>query len=486
MKNLGKIILLFTLCLPLLAEVKVSVDKAQVTRGENVRLTMRITGEGEVQIVPFDTLCGVEVQGRMQSRKEIFSNGKRAIELSLIYGFMPEKSCVIEPLSVSVAGKEYKTEAINITVSKMSISKNEPFLVEMQTRKKSVYVGEPFEMQVAFKQLKDMDVLAESISLADTKNIWIKSEYKGKGFLKEGYATRNNMYALSAQQSGKLNLGPLRWDVRIRSHEKDYWGTWMARAKTRAVFSNELEIDVKPLPDGIELVGDLSIQATVDKNEINAGEAVNVTILVKGRTNIEDIQAFDLHLQGAQAFKEEPTLKHLLEDGKYVGVFTQKLALVAQRDFTIPSFELRYMDVETDSVITVQSEPIEIKVLNAAPLVKEELKISRPEVEAVSQDKRFESSALTLLQGALIFLGGLVLGLILSMIQWKKMLNTEKSKQTVSAKESKEVLQLLMGNMQGDVEIEDLVQKLSENLYEGKSHVIDKKRLKEIVRKLQA
>lgn len=486
MKNLGKIILFFALSLPLLAEVKVSVDNDKVTRGENVTLTLSITGEGEVKIVPFDRLCGVDVQGRMQSRKEIFSNGKRAIELSLMYAFMPEKSCVIEPLSVSVGGKEHKTEPINITVSKMSISKNEPFIVKLDTDKKSVYVGEPFEMKVGFQQLKNMDVLAESISLTDSKNIWIKSEHKGKGYLQDGYARRDNIYAISAQQSGKLNLGPLRWDLQIRSHAKDYWGTWMTSAKRRAVFSNELEIDVKPLPEGVDLVGDINIEATVDKSEINAGEAVNVTITVKGRANVEDIHAFDLHLQGAQAFKEEPTLKHMLEDGKYVGLFTQKLALVAQRDFTIPSFELRYMDVETDSVITIQSEPIKIKVLNPIPLVKEELKISRPEIEAVKEEKSFESSALTLVQGIFLFLGGVVLGLILSLIPWHKIRHKEKSKQSISAKESKEVLQLLMGNMQDNGEIEELVQKLSENLYEGKSHAIDKKRLKAIVKRLQA
>ena len=256
-----------------------------------------------------------------------------------------------------------------------------------------------------------------------------------------------------------------------------------ASSKTRTVFSQELDIEVKPLPEGVELVGELDIEVNVDKKEINAGEAVNVTIEVKGAANIEDIPVFDIHVDGAQAFEEEPKIKHFLEDGKYYGSFIQKSALVAERDFTLPAFELRYMDVRTDSVKTIRSKAIDIKVLNPAPLIKEELKISRPAEEVKNADRR--SGVLTLLQGTLLLLGGFVLGLIASMIPYRRLLGQEKSKHPVPPKESKEVLRLLMSNMDGDQEIESLVEKLSENLYEGKDHEIDKKSLKKILKKLQ-
>lgn len=466
------------------ADIKVSVDKSQITRGERVTFTLSVTGAGEVRIPPLDELCGYSIEGRMQSRKDVFSNGKRAQEMSLMYEFMPQKSCIIEPFSVTVNDKEEMTEAINITVSKMSISINEPFMVQLETDKTSIYVGEPFEMKVKFKERQNMDSVGESISLPESKNIWIKSEYKGQAFVKEGYTTRQNMYALSAQQSGELSLGPLRWDVKVRSRSRDSWGMVYATAKTRTVFSNELGIEVKPLPEGIDLVGKLEILVKVDKKEVNAGEAVNLTIEVKGRANIEDIQVFDIHVPGAQAFKEDPKISHYLQEGKYFGSFIQKLAIVAERDFTIPSFELRYMDVETDMIKNINSEIIDIKVINSAPEVKEELKISRPDEEI--KDVNVQGNALNLLQGVLLLVGGFILGLIISMIPWKKFITTEKTKHTVSAKVSKEVLQLLMSNMDSDPEIERLVQKLSENLYEGKSNKIDKKRLKEIVKTLQA
>jgi hypothetical protein len=292
------------------------------------------------------------------------------------------------------------------------------------------------------------------------------------------------MYAMSAQQSGKLSLGPLRWDIKVRSRTRDYWGTFLASAKVRTVFSDEVDIEVKPLPDGISLVGNMQIVVNVDKTEINAGEAVNVTIEVKGRANIEDIEPFKIHLNGAQAFMEEPKVSHYLQNNRYFGSFIQKAALVAQRDFEVPSFELSYMDVETDTIKTIKSAAISVKVLNAVPLVKQELKISRPD-DLVEEEVEVLEAGLSTLQGAFLLLGGLILGLVLSLLPWRKVLKRDKTKHTVSAKESKEVLQLLMSNMSEDKEVEDLVQKLSENLYEGKSHVIDKKQLKEVVKRLQ-
>ncbi len=485
MKNLGKIILFCLISFPLWAEIKVSVDKDHITRGERVTLTLRVSGQGgEVKIPPFDELCGYTVEGRMQSRRDVFSNGIRTQEISLMYEFMPQRSCVIEPFRVSVNGKEEMTDPINITVSKVAISKNEAFLVELETDKTSVYVGEPFEMSVKLKERSNMNTLAESISLPENKNIWVKSEHKGSAFVQDEYSVRHNRYAMAAQQSGKLSLGPLRWDVKVRSQSKDYWNTWIASTKTRTVFSNELDIEVKPLPEDVHLVGEMSITAKVNKYEVNAGEAVNLTITVEGRANIEDVEVFDIHLPGAQAFKEEPTVKHYLQEGKYFGSFTQKVALVAERDFTIPAFELRYMDVKTDKVKTIKTKPIDVNVLNAPVVDNEEIKITRAE-EKPQRTQEDTNLALTFVQGSLLLLGGFVLGLITAMIPWKRVLTHEKKKQTVSAKVSKEVLQILMSNMKRDTEIEEMATKLSENLYEGKSHDIDKKRLKEILKELQ-
>lgn len=485
MKNLGSMILFFLMALPLMAELKVSVDKTQITRGESVYVTLSIKGGGKIELPPFEKLCGYQIEGQSQRSKDILSNGKRTQEIALTYEIMPQKSCVIESIPITINGKTQRTEPINITVSKVAITKNAPFTVELKTEKTSVYVGEPFEMKVALKARQGIDVLAESISLPESKNIWVKSEQKGSPLLQEGYSKRDNTYALAAQQSGKLVLGPLRWDIKVRNQSRDNWGMWLATAKTHSVFSNEIELEVKELPKGVSLVGELEMEANVDKTEVNAGEAVNVDIRVKGPANIEDLAAFEIHVEGTQAFKEEPKKTHYLRDGKYFGNFSQKMALVADRNFTIPSFEIRYMDVTTDTLKTIQTEPIAIKVLNAAPAVKEELKISRPQEKPEESQENRQGSALTLVQGTFLLLGGIVLGLIFSMIPWRKALNKDKRKHTVSAKESKEVLQLLMGHMHTDQEIEQLVKKLSENLYEGQSHDIDKKRLKEIVKKLQ-
>jgi|GEM_PF-6994330 len=481
MKNLGKISLLLLINLSAFAGLNVSVNKENITRGERVSFTIKVTGEGQVRVPPFDQLCGYDIEGRMQSRKDVYANGKRAQELSLIYTFMPERSCVIEAFPVTINDLEVMSEAININVSKMTITKNEPFLVSLKTDKDFVYVGEPFEMSVEFSQRQNITSLGEAISLPESKNIWIKSEHKGRLVIKDRQAKRTNVYALSAQQSGKLLLGPLRWDVKVRSQSKDYWGSFVARAKTRTFFSNELEIHVKPLPEGIDIVGSLDIQVHVDKNEINSGEAVNLTIIIKGRANIEDIPSFSIHLKGAQAFNEDPSVSHYLQGGKYFGSFTQKSALVAQKDFVIPSFSLSYMDTNTDTIKTISSQEIEIKVHNEEALIDIPLKISRADIEDINRP----TEVLNYLQASFLVLGGFILGLLVALLPWRRIFKSKNTRSKFAAKESKEVLQLLMSNMHKDPKIENLVKELSENIYEGKTHKIDKKTLKVLVKKLQ-
>jgi len=483
MKNLGKLIVCFLLPLSLMAEVKVSVDKSQVTPGEEVTFTLRVQGVGKVSVPPLDSICGVQVEGRAQRNQEVINNGERKQEIALMYTFRPAKSCIVESFAVTVNNEEFMTKPLNVKVSKMSITKNSPFIVTLKANKKSVYVGEPFEMDVAFKQQQGLPTLGDSISLPESKNIWVKSEAKGSGSREGRYDIHNNVYALSAQQSGKLSLGPLRWDIKVRSRTRDYWGTFVARAQVKTVYSNALDIEVKPLPDDITLVGDFHIKAKVDKTEINAGEAVNLSILLEGRANVEDVEAFSIHLSNAQAFMEDPKVSHYLQNGKYFGTFEQKAALVAQRDFEIPSFSITYMDVESNTVKTISTEPIQVKVLNGAPIVKEELKISRPTMD-VKEEPSPETSGISMLEGALLLLGGIVLGFVLSILPWKKLRSEKGAKKAVSAKVSKEVLQVLMSNMNGDKEVEEMVRKISENLYEGKENIIDKKELKEMLKKL--
>jgi len=482
MKNLGKIILLFIMTFPVYADVNLSVDNDTVTRGERVLVTLSISGQGKVKIPPFDELCGYSIEGRQERRNETYNNGKYVQELSLIYSILPQKSCVIESFPVSVNDVKFETKPINITVSKMTIKKNDPFVAVINTPKKSVYVGEPFEMTMELKQRRNVPVLKDAISLPESKNLWVKSQNKPKVYSDAQYKIKESTFAMSAQQSGKLSLGPLRWDLKVRSRTRDSWGMFLNTAKVSTVFSNEVNIEVKELPEGVNLVGDLSISAEVDKAEINAGEAVNITISVQGRANIEDIQAFTFHLEDAQAFNEEPKVKHYLESGKYFGTFIQKSAIVAQRAFTIPSFELTYMDTKTDTVKTIKTEPIQIKVLNPIAKEKEELKVSRPKDDVSKVDAK---KSLDTLQMVFLVLGGFILGLIVSLLPIKSLFSREKTKQNISAKESKETLQLLMSNMSNDNEIERLVKDLSENLYEGKLNPIDKKRLKEIVKRLQ-
>ena len=139
----------------------------------------------------------------------------------------------------------------------------------------------------------------------------------------------------------------------------------------------ELNIDVKALPGGVDLVGNFSIIATADKTEINSNEALNVSIEVLSNGNLEDIKSFKPHIQGVNIFDE----KAVVNGTK----LTQKIAFVAENDFIIAPFTLRYFDPVTKEIKTTSTNEISVKVKNAKP--KEELTIKRDESKEMSAEE---------------------------------------------------------------------------------------------------
>jgi len=126
--------------------------------------------------------------------------------------------------------------------------------------------------------------------------------------------------------------------------------------------SNKLYIHVKPLPNNLEVYGNFGIKATVDKTEVKANKPINLTIKINGVGNVDDIKKFNLDIDNVVVYSDEPNIKSGLNKGVYGGVFIQKIALIADKDFTIPALRLQYFDKDLKKVVTKTTKPIYIKV----------------------------------------------------------------------------------------------------------------------------
>ncbi len=473
MKNLGKIILFIIFSTPLIlnAGVVASVDTQNISAGERVTLSLTITGE-DINRPQISQICSTDIvsSSSQTSIQMINNNYQKSYVLS--YSFMPQESCTVEAIEFEIDGVLEKTEPIDISVKAYKRSKNDDFVLTFSTNKDEVYVGEPFELTLVFKQKRNIQAVDSKFVPSDLKGFWVKHESKPERHNENDIIVTKLVYTIAAQRAGVLEITPAQMNIATRANTRDTWGSFIPNVKWKKYLSNAVKLNVKELPKGVSLIGDFNIQARVDKQEVNQNEAVNVTVDVTGYGNLEDIKSFKPYIKGVSVFDEKISIDGLM--------LTQKIALVGDSDFVIPPFKLTYFDTQTKKVKMILTKEIKVKVNGSAP---KELKIKRDEskksIPAKVEVVEVSTNNITYLVGIALFLAGLFIGIVLMILKPWKNFKREKS---FSIKEPKTLLVKLMP-YQDDKKVSEIIDILEKNIYSNAKIEIDKKVLKEIVKK---
>ncbi len=471
MKNLGKVVF-FMLLLPysIFAGVTASVNSKSVELGDMVTLTLDIAGDNAVR-PNLNSLCGADIVSSNTSTSIQGLNGVYKKSILLSYKFLPQKSCEIEAIEIEIDGKNEKTEPIHIEVKPMDKAKDSDFVLSLESDKNEVFVGEPFEMTLLFKQKRNIEAVDSKFTPPNLKGFWVKNESKPTRYDDGQYIISKVIYTLAAQKEGMVKIANAQMSIASRANQRDSWGSWIPTIHWKSYFSNEIDMHVKALPEGVHLIGDLNISATVDKNEINANEAVNLSVQVQGSGNLEDIKSFKPYIEKVSVFEE----KIVLETSK----LSQKMAFVADENFVIPSFELKFFDPQTKEIKTVATKEIPIRVKNAKPTSELTIKRDEKEVSSQIQTDMISQNGVQIYWIILGFIVGLACGIGIALLKpWQFIMKNRGN----SLKEPRTLLIKLMP-YKGDAEVQNLIEILEKNIYQKENIKIDKKVLKEILKR---
>ncbi|MCD6191156.1 MAG: BatD family protein [Sulfurimonas sp.] len=474
MKSLGKILFLLLFISNIIyASVVSNVNYSSVTKGEMVIFSLKINGN-DIQRPIINTICDSDVISTSSQTSIEIVNGDYKKSYVLSYKFMPMKSCKIKPIDVEIDGKIETSKALEVVVKPMSQDKNADFILNLKTEKKEFYVGEPFEVTLEFKQKKRAEAVDSKFIAPPMKGFWIKDESKPERRNDGEYTITSVRYILAPQREGSLKIEPAQISIASRTSSRDVWGSFSPQIKWKSYFSNELDLNIKPIPFGASLVGEFTISAKADKTKISPNEAVNVTVEVHGSGNLEDIKTFKPYIEDVSVFDEKILVKGMK--------LTQKLALVGDNDFVIPPFKLKFFNPKTNKIETVSTSEIKVEVLGAK--VKPELKIKRDETgvkEEVKVKTEVVTSALNPILVSLVFVLGIVFGIVLMILKPWSMFKREKS---LNIKDEKLLLVKLLP-FKDDKEVQDILDILENNLYSQDKKKIDKKVLKELLKKYE-
>jgi len=470
MKNLGKILLiLFLFPHVIFASVKATLDSNYVELGEMVTYSLNISGKDVVR-PNIQTLCDVDVVSSSSQRSIQMINGNVKKSYVLSYKFIPQKSCEIPPLSIEVDGKVEKSNGVSLKIVSGVVKKDALFSITISSDKKEVFVGEPFKVTLLFKQREDAEAVDSKFVPPKLKGFWIKEQSQPVAHKDGRYVITKIVYTIAPQRVGNLTISKAQMSIASRANTRDSWGAWIPQVKWRSYFSNSLDIKVKELPNGASLIGDFTIKANADKTKINSNEALNVEVEVDGVGNLEDIKSFKPYIDGVSIFDE----KIIIKDNK----LTQKLAFVSDKDFVIPPFSLKYFDIKTKQIKTIDTKSISVKVVGTKE--KKPLTIKRSkegEVKTVSATQvKYENSKILLF---ISFLVGLACGVGLILL---KPLKFRKKDKSLDIKDEKLLLMKLLP-YKDDKEVQKVLDILENNFYSNETQKIDKKKIKEIIKK---
>ena len=500
-QTLGKIFLILFLTINLVAEVKVSVSSPAIYKGDMVNFIITADGQ-DISFPEIDEIEGSSIIGTSSSQSINMINGDITRTTSKTYNFRPETSLTIPSFSVVADGKSYQTKTIEVSVIKAKASKNGAnFVLEMSLNKEEAYVGEGVDLTITFK--RKINARAEKLQLGEPEleNFWVKKIEKVEEGREGDYVFQKIHYLIFPQKSGAFSFPAIEALVgksvkRKRGNDPffndPFFGSLTRQLSWQKVFSNEPSLQVKALPNGLELYGNYKIEAHADKKEVQANKPVNLTITIKGEGNIDDIKKFDINIDGTIIYADEPKISSRLIHNIHQGEFTQKVAIIADQNFTIPSLSLKYFDKSTKQTKTIETEPINIKVMGGiqgvaktssievspTTIIQSQKPQKKSEVKVIIKKEDAYIKYLFLLIGLLLGVGGSYGFYHLKNRVTKQ--EHDKVKAIKKAKSDRDLFDILLPYAKENQVIAKALDKLEANLYRGGKHKIDKEELMEV------
>jgi hypothetical protein len=220
-----------------------------------------------------------------------------------------------------------------------------------------------------------------------------------------------------------------------------------------------LKLNVKPLPEGTQIVGNFKLDYAIKKKRANAYEPLPITITIKGAGYPPVLKQLIPKNKNFSTFVEKPIIHTVRSAKDSRSTVTYSLALSAKKSFTLPEIKLRAFDPKTEKAYTLT-------------IPKKEFTITEPDqstlVDKIDSPKPLQSdwSWLGTLLGYLVaFIAGFLSAKSIKWRPGKKEKPSEDAWTTemLATNNPKKLLALLIAT--DDRRYEGIIRKLEKSIY---------------------
>jgi len=425
---------------------------------------------------------GLTVEDLGTSRSLQIINGNYDEKILKRFRIIPNKNFTIPSFIFKIDDKEVKSEEKTVLERKIQKTNSDDFDLTITSSKKQLYVGESLIVKLTFKYKRGLKITNLGFEPPHFENFWYKKiDNSNKRYEENGYMVQELDFLLFPQKSGTLKIKPLRVDVQMVDTTSSSNFTFFSSApKLKKIYSNSLSFNVKALPSDVTLIGDFTLNATIDKNEINLGESINYRLEITGSGNFDDIEDFKLDIPNTTIYDNKAKIETKFENDKYQGKYSKVFSIVPNTSLEIPPFELKFFNKEENKVKILKTKSFKIKVngkkqkdeVLQKPIEKEEKVFVEKEFPLIEKIKYFLFGALSIL---LIFCLYIYVKLQKSK---KKIKETSLSKLIKSSKDRLDLLKVLIPYLKRDNELDNLIFECEKSNLEFK--ILKKKVLEKI------
>lgn len=161
-------------------------------------------------------------------------------------------------------------------------------------------------------------------------------------------------YTLVAKKAGNYTLHPLKAHIEFipLTHQNVYNKNHYLQKQD--IFTQALTLHVSPLPQGLQVTGDYTLQASIDKNQSTQGSPVHFTLTLQGEGNIENLNFLTLDIPNTTIYEENTRTN--------TNLHSKTFSIVAKQNYTIPPIILKYFSQESKTVMLTSTPSYAIKI----------------------------------------------------------------------------------------------------------------------------
>jgi len=432
---------------------KASANKV-VEVGENFRLNFSVNARGSgfkpPSLSSFAVLAGPSTS--TSSRFYQDSNGKTVQSMNLTYTYILQArksgKYTIGKAEITIDGKKYNTQAINIEAIKggsannttnnttnnngsnsTQITNSNDLFVRINLNKSTVYQGEQIVAtikiydRIGLKNLTDYKFPKYTgfwtQDIETNGNITLQRENVNGKLYKTGVLKQTILFP---QRSGILTITPFELECvvqKISGKRRNFFGEYVNTYVDveKKLKSTARRVKVLPLPDNKpasfkSAVGsNFRINANIDRKQLKSNESITLKVNIAGNGNIKLVDVPTIKFPSSfEVFDPKITdnISNTLAGSQGNKTFEYLLIPREQGEYTIPEISFSYFDVNSKSYKTIITRAIKINVDKGEGNYENvnNLSVSKEDVESLGTDIRhIKLNKFTLKKTSYIFFG---------------------------------------------------------------------------------